>query len=153
MKRSNKILLGIATCWPIVYIVLFMVVVFSVILLGQGGGPPSGSEPLFGIGIALVMVLHLITIFGGLGLTVYYIIHAIKNEALDNNLKIMWVVLFFFFGIFSEPIYWYTQIWNEQPAGMSPGQLGAPDTSNWVRPEQQTREHEYVPPSEPPDWR
>jgi hypothetical protein len=152
MKRSNKILLGAATVWPIFYIFFFIAAIILMIALAPGDGPPNGMEPLLGIGFVIVMVLHFITIFGMLGLTIYYIIHAIKNEKLDSNGKIMWVVMFFFLGMITQPVYWYLNIWKEEPAEMRPWQLGEPDTASWVRPEQ-TRAGEYVPPSEPPDWR
>lgn len=104
MKKSTKIWLGIATIWPIVYIFLFVVVVLSaVILLPHDPGPPTlGSGPpgsmLFPIGFMGLFAVHILTILGTLALTVFYIIRVFKTEQLDQNMKIMWMLLLFSWG-------------------------------------------------------
>jgi hypothetical protein len=49
-KTSVKLLLGLVTIWPIVYICLFMVVIFSGVfisaVLGKQGGPPRSTLDL-----------------------------------------------------------------------------------------------------------
>lgn len=141
--RSTKILLGIASFWPPVYIFLFMAFVFGMIF---------SSPPLFGSWFAVLFVFHMLTIFLSLGLTVFYSIHAAKNEALKSELKIVWVVLFIFAGIVTFPIYWYLQIWNSPDDTDGPSrQLTAARFSTMDS--EFTKEGAYQPPTEPPDWR
>jgi len=151
MKQSTKILLGIATIWPLIYMFLFMAFVFGMIFLS--GNPDSVMGPAFGGGIFLVFVVHFLTIILGLGMTVYYIIHAIKNESLESNMKAMWAVLFFFAGMIAQPIYWYLNIWKGPDEPGPPGLLGSANTSTWDFQTQRVRQAEYQPPNEPPDWR
>jgi hypothetical protein len=154
MKRSNKILLGAATFWPPLYIFLFLAFVIAIMVLSNGGPPGGPEDMLAGILFVVVFALHMLTIFGSLGLTVYYLIHAIKRKDLKDEMKAVWAVLFFFFGMFTQPVYWYLYIWKEpEPAAPTPEQLYAANTADWVRPEETRRQGEYAPPNEPPDWR
>ena len=149
LSRTKKILLGIASVWPVVYIFLFIAFIFGMVALSGMGGGDLG--PAFGGGFMVLMVVHMLTIFGSLALTVFYIIHAVKNPRLDSNMRVIWIVLFFFGGMIAEPIYWYLQIWRPESSdgnihllrGEMPGQHTYRDA----------RSADYVPPSEPPDWR
>lgn len=152
MKRSTKILLGLATIWMPIYMVLFMLFIFGMMAFSIGQPDPS-LGPVFGVGILFVFVLHFLTIMLSLGMTVFYIIHAIKNESLESNMKAMWAVLFFIGGIIAEPIYWYLYIWKAPEDGGATGLLGGANTSTWDFESRGTRQGEYQPPSEPPDWR
>ena len=123
MKRKNKILLGIATIWQPVYMVLFLLFVFGMILLTGPGEEPGNLSPIFAGGFLLIFLLHFITIFLIMCLMVYYIVHAIKNEWLSSDMRIVWVLVFVFVGIVAEPVYLYTNIWkvaDTVPAGGLP---------------------------------
>ncbi|MEQ1642140.1 MAG: hypothetical protein ABL959_01685 [Pyrinomonadaceae bacterium] len=151
LSIRQKVLLGIASAWPLVYIFIFIVLIFGVVVISPGG-PGGGGElnPLFGIGFVILMLVHMITIFGSLALTVFYIVHAVKNTKLDSNMRIIWIVLFFFGGMIAEPIYWYLQIWKEPEPSVA--QLIPPPASSWAQ-QEEMRQGSYVPPNEPPDWR
>ncbi len=160
MKKSTKIWLGIATIWPIVYLVLFVVLVFSVFLAaGLNPGPhapgdPSGSV-FFPLGFMAFFILHMLTIMGSLALTVFYIIRVFKTEQLDQNMKIMWTLLFFFMGMLAQPVFWYLYIWRAAPGLASEQQMigaGAHGSRPWSA-TNSAREAEYSPPRQPPDWR
>jgi len=163
MKKSTKVWLGIATMWPILYMFLFFAAfILLMIVAPQDGGPP-GSEPggpvsmLLPVGIVGFVITHMLTIFGSLALTVFYIIRVFKTEQLDQNMKIMWTLLMFFFGMLAQPIFWYLYIWRETPAAASPNQsqlapLGL--RTDWrKRTTTSASEAAYVPPLQPPDWR
>lgn len=152
MKRSTKILLGAASIWPIIYMFIFFIFVFGVMFMsGAAPADPGQFDPAFGVGIIAIFVLHFLTIMLSLGLTVFYVIHAIKNDSIKSDMKAVWVVLFFFGGVIAEPIYWYLHIWKEpQTAGTPAGlQAGVPQTM-WS---DTHRDEAYVPRNEPPDWR
>jgi hypothetical protein len=154
MKRSNKILLGIATIWPLVYIPLFFITIFSTILLTERGGAPGPAFPLI---FVVIFPLHIITIFGGLALSVFYIVNVFRNERVEKERQVMWVILLFMAGMIAQPIYWYLYIWrDEAPLAASKERRALNDAaaSGWAdRSTRNAREKEYVPPPEPPDWR
>ena len=141
MNKSTKIVLGAATIWPLVYIPLFMAAIFGMFFFEAPGPPVVG--PLFGI----IVVIHVFTILLSLGLTVFYVIHAIKNEALKGDMKAVWVVLFFFAGMIAEPVYWYLQIWKSPELEVRRGSLSEPRRPVWET--EHFREGTY----QPPDWR
>lgn len=151
LSRMQKILLGIASGWPIVYMFVFIAFIFGLVLT-SGGGPLGGGDlgPVFGGAFVLLFLVHMITIFLTLALTVFYIVHAVKNTKLDSNMRIIWIVLFFFGGMIAEPIYWYLQIWKQSEPNVA--QLSPPPASSWAQ-QEDSRQGSYVPPNEPPDWR
>lgn len=149
LKRSTKILLGIGTIWPVVYIAIFFIAIFSMIALTPVPGDPA-PDPIFAVGIIAFFIVHFVTILLSLGLTVFYIVHAVKNTRLDSNMRIIWIILFFFGGMLAEPIYWYLQIWKEPEPTI--GQLTQPLSSSWID-QSEVRQSTYEPPAEPPDWR
>ena len=188
-KRSAKLLLGIATIWPVIYMFLFIGSIFSFILLlpytaeheTQNCGnvnelqldrkilngqikkltvypnrmvafdrigncefevaidnqatrqnilddarqvinghvrveeikeEPEPDVPLaFPVGFGVLMVAHLGTMFLMMALMPLYIIFAVKNERLDQTMRIVWVVLACTFGMLANPVYWYLYIW------------------------------------------
>lgn len=152
LSRKVKILLGIGTFWPIVYIPLFIAFVFSFALFAT---PPGGGDPElgagFGAGMVALFLVHMLTVFLSLGLTVFYIFHVVKNEAIKNDMRIAWIVMFFFIGIFSQPVYWYLNIWRDQllPSREPPGLQAS---MNAMR-EAEFPSFDQSPRSTPPDWR
>jgi hypothetical protein len=194
-KKSTKILLGIATIWPVVYMFLFIASIFSMFLFlpfastqskqtcgkldvlqldrkikdGQiqelkihryeiiarerigtceyetsvsedstrqqiisdareivNGQPrvevigESTSEPdeppfFVPLGFGMFMLVHLLTMLLMMGLMPLYIILAIKNEGLDQTMRIVWVVLACTIGMFANIVYWYLHIWRKSP--------------------------------------
>ena len=158
MKKSTKVLLGIATIWPVLYLFLFMLAMFLMFALipsGPGSGNGEPGSVLFPLGFLTIFVLHILTIFGHMGLTVFYIIRVFKTERLDQNLKIMWTLLLFFFGFFAQPVFWYLYIWRGMPEthSQTPPQLTPGIRSHWRKEPAKEPEVAYVPPPQPPDWR
>jgi uncharacterized membrane protein YqjE len=201
-KKSTKVLLGIATLWPLVYMFLFMASIFSMFLFlpfartqskqtcgkldvlqldrkikdGQikelnirryeiiakdrigtcqyeisvsedstrqqiisdareivNGQPrvevidenvSQPDEPPFFVplGFGMLMLTHLLTMLLMMGLMPLYIILAVKNERLDQTMRIVWVILACTVGMFADVVYWYLHIWRESPkTGVPPG--------------------------------
>jgi hypothetical protein len=159
MKKSTKIWLGIATIWPIVYLALFFVVIFSVVIiagLNPGTHAPVVNSPasiFFPVGFMAIFVLHMLTVMGTLALTVFYIIRVFKTEQLDQNLKIMWMLLLFFMGMMAQPVFWYLYIWRDAPDLSKEQQMIGAGIQHPLTANNSSREAEYFPPRQPPDWR
>jgi hypothetical protein len=156
MKKFTKILLAIATVWPFLYMVLFVLFAFfSVFFMPRSGSPEGGGIPdLF----LIIFPLHLLTMLLIMGLMVFYIVNIFRNDRVEKDKKVLWAVVLFMAGMFAMPVYWYLYIWREEkesPAGSNaPKSLKNAEAANWVNDTTSNkRENEYVPPPQPPDWR
>ena len=152
MQKSTKVLLGIASLWPIVYMFLFFVFVFSM-AFGFGGPEDGGLPPA----MAVVFGLHLLTMILILALTVFYIVDIFRNDRVDKDKKALWAIVIFMGNAIAMPIYWYLYFWKEpSPANaVMPGQLNAANTSAWTNEARGSRQEQqqYTPPAQPPNWR
>lgn len=154
MNRTLKLLLGIATLWPGVYVCLFFFFIFSTFLFLGGGGDGAG----FSVAFATIFVLHLFTMLIITALTVYYIVNVFRNDRVEKDKKALWAVVLFMGNIIAMPIYWYIYIWKAAPElpVSAPGHLGSANTSAWtndVRAHKSEQEPQYVPPPTLPNWR
>lgn len=161
MKKSGKILLGLATLWPFVYMIFFFMFIFSMFLFiptapppgsGSGLGPGSGPSgpPMF---FFVIFPLHLLTILWIIALTVFYMVNVFRNDRVNKDMKVLWAVVIFMGSMIAMPIYWYLYIWREETPGSStPAALGS--GAAWTPGAQGTdRQQQYVPPPEAPNWR
>jgi len=79
------------------------------------------SVPFFvPLGFGVLMAAHMLTMLIMMGLTPFYIILAVKNERLDQTMRIVWVVLACTMGMFSNIVYWYLYIWRKPIAASTP---------------------------------
>jgi len=78
------------------------------------------ENPLLIVGFMLIFALHMFTILLSMVLMPLYIILAVKNEQLDQTMRIVWVILACTVGMLANPIYWYMYIWRAQPANPPP---------------------------------
>jgi hypothetical protein len=123
----------------------------------QGGGPSSApggpGSILIPFGFMAFFGLHILTVFELLVLKVFYIVHAARAEYLDQNMKLIWILLFVFATIIAEPIFWYLYIWREPARANSPQLKATGVGSTWANQDESAQADLYSPPSEPPDWR
>lgn len=66
-----------------------------------------------GFGFMALMAVHFATIFLMMALMPFYIILAVKNERLDQTMRIVWIILFCMIGLFAQPVYWYLNVWRK----------------------------------------
>ncbi len=151
MGKSGKLLLGIATLWPIVYMFIFFIFIFSTMFFRPDPGTGNGLPAMF----ALIFGLHILTILLIMGLTVFYIVDVFRNNRVDKDKKALWAIVIFLGNLIGMPIYWYLYIWKDPViANQPPAQLHSVDTSTWTSgTKAPSQERQYVPPSEPPNWR
>jgi hypothetical protein len=120
ISKPNKILIGLATLWYVIYPIIFiggMFLSMSVMPLlatrnnSSNPGGPFMMFPFFG----MIFPLHFCTIFIGMGLMVIYLIHVIKNTKADETIRIILGIGCFFMPFIAMPIYYYLYIWLENP--------------------------------------
>jgi heme/copper-type cytochrome/quinol oxidase subunit 2 len=156
MKKSTRILLGIATIWPIVYMIFFFTVIFIAIFSASHDGSFEGSAlPAL---LMVIFPLHILTVILVMGLTIFYIVNVFRNDRVDKDKQILWTILLFMGSIIVMPVYWYLYIWSErkEPSFDSTDRraLHNADAPNWMN-DATSREYgrKYGPPPPPPDWR
>ena len=118
-------------------------------------GPDSKEKsgpPFF---FAAFFAVHLFTMLWMMGLTIFYIVNVFRNDRVDKDKKALWAIVIFMGNIIAMPIYWYLYIWQEAPAGSQPipWSLKNADTSDWAANARASNREQYVPPTEPPNWR
>ena len=75
--------------------------------LENGGQPPMAFWQGFGFFFIMIFLM----IFISLGSLIFYIIHAVQNPNLkENNMILVWVLLFIFVGGIGQLIYWIIEI-------------------------------------------
>ncbi|RPI91312.1 MAG: hypothetical protein EHM40_16115 [Chloroflexi bacterium] len=117
LTKPVKIIIGIATLWYVLYPILFIGGMFmSMGMLpflersGLSDGPFT-MFPFFGI----IFPLHFCTIFVGLGLMAFYLVHVIKNTRGNETIRIILAIGNYVMPFISMPIYYYLYIWLENP--------------------------------------
>jgi len=111
MTKSKALVLGGFTLWPIVYMVLFMVVMFSqVLMMDFENQAPSGHMPTM---IKIIFPLHFLTMIWIFVLVAIYIRHIFKTEAVPQEKKALWAVVIFMGNMVAMPVYWYLYIWKK----------------------------------------
>jgi hypothetical protein len=116
---KSKFWQGFFALSPLICMLLLMIgygfVIFSIFshlpeLEGPGGSPPMS---LFGgLGVFLLLVFLMVVV--SLASLVYYIVHAANNPNLkENNLLLIWILLFIFASGIAQLIYWIIEILNK----------------------------------------
>lgn len=85
------------------------VFLFSVLGNLPAGGEPDPSTVLGSLGVFLIIIFIVVLI--SLGSMVFYIVHAANNPNLrENNLLLVWILLFIFASGIGQLIYWIIEI-------------------------------------------
>lgn len=105
LTRGKKIALAVATAWPPLYMILFLSVFVLTFLsfatMTKGAAGPKEMPTPF----LVIFPLHVVTMLLGMGLLVIYVLHALQNERLDQNTRLLWAVLMFVGNYIAMPIY------------------------------------------------
>jgi hypothetical protein len=119
MSRLNKILLGVLAFFPLGYILffmaftlLFMASMFSTI--GAAGTTPGGQPvspfpmmaPFF-----MLFGVHLLAMLVMMAQMAVFVVLLFRNDRLDGDKRILWLIVLLLAGWIGAPLYWYLQIW------------------------------------------
>lgn len=109
MKRWQKVLLGVVTHWPPLYMILFFgFIIWMITHAGNTHQAPDAGPPA---AFMAVMVIHILTILLMFALAAIYLIILFKSHSFPQEKKILWMLLIFFFGIFSMPVFFWVHVW------------------------------------------
>ena len=104
MGKATKLILGLATLWPPLFVVIFILFVFWRGFLFPGD-PQSG--------FLLISSVHFITMVWICVLLLIYILNVFRNERVASDKKALWAVVLFLGNVVTMPVYWYLYIWPE----------------------------------------
>lgn len=120
MKRSNVVVLGILSIWPLIYIFLAIMFIFSGIINHLSIG---SSEEKF----LFVSIVHIATILEIFGLMAFYIYWIFKTNLIAGDKKALWAVVLFCANMIAIPVFWYLYFWKVQST--VPQQTAADDAA------------------------
>jgi hypothetical protein len=83
LSRSLKILIGVLTAWPVLYILLFFAFIATTMFWMGGAHGRVGSGPP--IAFMVLMVAHLGTMFLMMALTTFYIVYLFKTDRVTGD--------------------------------------------------------------------
>jgi hypothetical protein len=123
ISKPVKVLIGILTAFAVLFPFLIMPA-FMMIFMFTAGFPffdphsiPTSNEFEKTIipGMMVFYPVMMCFTFVQLGLQIFYIIHEIKNKALTDTFRILFVIGNFFLPYVAMPIYFFAYLWKDSP--------------------------------------
>jgi hypothetical protein len=123
ISKSVKILIGFLTAFAVLFpfVIMPALVMFFMFSVGfpflDPNSIPSTNEVEKTM-IPVMMVFYptmMCFSFVQLGLQIFYIIHEIKNKALTDTFRILFVIGNFFLPFVAMPIYFFAYLWKDSP--------------------------------------
>lgn len=117
MSISRKLLLGLFSLLPMLFLVIYFIVFFSffITIIRNSHNPDLLPEMMLEH-IGSIIAFMLLMVITKLGTLIYFIIHAVNNPAIDGTERIVWILVFIFAGMIGFPVYWYMRIWKTPDA-------------------------------------
>jgi len=118
MSKTAKVILGILTFLPLVFVSIIICMVICMAMHHCLGMHPSCMMSCQNAGgcchAGACCIMPLIVLISAnalvhLGLLIFYIVHLVRSTAKESE-KIMWVLLFIFFGMISFIIYYFVRV-------------------------------------------
>lgn len=117
LNKTWKIVVGIASLWVVLYpflMVGFMFIVFIPTVMAMEGAGPDVPPTPFIAGFMFFWFLIMCSSFLQMGISVFYLVHIIKNKTGSDLLRILSGVGAFFMPYFALPFYYFVFIWPDE---------------------------------------
>ncbi len=118
MTVTKKILLGIATFIPIICLVLYIVLFFSmftgVMHIADYDAPEEHIFKTYGNMVYLFILIAAMILFG-LGIMIFYLIHAIRNKHFNDTEKLIWILVIVLANTLGSIVYFFVIIVPSKP--------------------------------------
>ena len=112
MTKSSRVWLGILTFLPIVLLFAYMFSVAFIVRDAIRYGDEDLPLPVLS-GVFWMVIIALMLGLLSFGLMIYYIIHVVNNKKIDNNERIIWILVFLVGSIITFPVYYFMRIVKE----------------------------------------
>ncbi|WP_435577541.1 hypothetical protein [Gilvibacter sp.] len=112
MTKNRKILLGILTFLPWVFLIIYLVSFFSFFSDIAFRDPQDFEEEPFAIfrGFFGLIILVLIAAGMSIGMMIYYLIHSGKNPKIKESERIVWILVLIFANSVGSLVYYFMYI-------------------------------------------
>ncbi len=112
LNKPMKVLVGLATAWPLIYLALFLAFVIVGAVIGQvSGGAGRHGGPLIAV---LVFLAHLGTILLIGALQVFSVAYVVTSERVPQQQKALWVAVVFLGNIMAMPFVFHQYVWPDE---------------------------------------
>ncbi len=108
IKKPIKIIIGLLTAWPILYLLFFICALFSI----SGEAKVNILHNSFNT----FFMLHLFTILLGWSLIGFYIWFLFKSDRVPQEKKSLWGIVLFMGNMFAFPFFFFIYVWPEKPS-------------------------------------
>ena len=103
MRKKWKLVLGILSIIPILYIMFFVF-----LIIGARNGSDEFILPIY------IWMLHVFIAILSFAQFIFYLIHIVKNETIMKEKKIVWIIFLYFASFITFPFYWYNYIYKDK---------------------------------------
>jgi hypothetical protein len=101
-STGTRVLIGLATLWPLVYFGFFMASIGLSFWLRDATRADRGVDFL-----KYIFPLHCFTMLVSFALMAIYVVHAFRSPHLRQDTRILWVIILFMGNLFAFPVYWW----------------------------------------------
>ena len=99
MRRGWKVLLGVATLWPLAYGLMFHWLMARKMARAGGVPPDFIDAPL----VATVVLMY--------ALVAFYLVTMFLGRSVPKSKRPFWALLLVGCNMFAIPVYWYLYVW------------------------------------------
>lgn len=111
MSKSKKLWLGIFTFMPTIFIIGYLLSFFAFFMdISQSTFEETAPEGLFA-SFGILFLFLILAVITGLGIMIYYIIHAAKNKAFTENNRLIWILVLVFASGVGAIVYYFVNIY------------------------------------------
>lgn len=113
LNRPMKLLVGLATAWPLVYMLVFLAFVIATAIVGEVSRG-TGRHAVVPFMAVLVFLAHLGTILLIGALQVFYVAYVVTSDRVPQQQKPLWVAVVFLGNIMAMPFVFYQYVWPDE---------------------------------------
>lgn len=111
MTKQKKLWLGIFTFLPTLFIIAY-IVSFAFMFMGITMDEIDGDDPtVFFASFGIMFIFLILAIVLGLGIMIYYIIHAANNKAFSETNRLIWILVLIFASGVGSIVYFFVNIY------------------------------------------
>ncbi len=120
MTKQKKLLLGFLTFLPVLCIIMYCICfVLYFINIATLSVHPDDVAQGDNLGILLgnfgiMFLMMILAIVSGIGIMIYYVIHANSNPKFDSNQKLMWILVLVLAGGIGNFVYYFVEILSKE---------------------------------------
>jgi hypothetical protein len=109
MTRARVRWMGLLATLPLVSITVMFVAFFATFAsAAMQRGMRSDEPPMMLLAMFPLQCVVMVTWVGAL---VLYVLDVFRNPHVPESLRPVWVLLFFFMGMLTVPLYWFLYLW------------------------------------------